>query len=198
MTARCASRLAKVSWRCGRPSMLRRCCAQAHPGLTVELVPLLTQGDRIQDRSLAAIGGKGLVHQRTRGRYRGSARRYRRAFHERRAGGPSRRIDDRRGAEARRSRAMRWSPRRASRGWRFAARRRGRYLEPAPSSADLRAAPRSAHRSRCAAMWIRACANSTLGETWTPSCARLRRTDPPRVGVAHHGAPRSEHLSAGG
>jgi hydroxymethylbilane synthase len=33
---------------------------QAHPGLVIELVPLLTQGDRIQDRSLAAIGGKGL------------------------------------------------------------------------------------------------------------------------------------------
>jgi hydroxymethylbilane synthase len=33
---------------------------EAHPGLQIELVPLLTQGDRIQDRSLAAIGGKGL------------------------------------------------------------------------------------------------------------------------------------------
>jgi hydroxymethylbilane synthase len=33
---------------------------QAHPGLEVVLVPMLTQGDRIQDRSLAAIGGKGL------------------------------------------------------------------------------------------------------------------------------------------
>src|ERR1700722_8554525 len=32
----------------------------AHAGLEVELVPLVTQGDRIQDRSLAAIGGKGL------------------------------------------------------------------------------------------------------------------------------------------
>jgi hydroxymethylbilane synthase len=32
----------------------------AHPGLEIEMVPLLTQGDRIQDRSLAAIGGKGL------------------------------------------------------------------------------------------------------------------------------------------
>ncbi len=31
-----------------------------HPGLHVELVPLSTKGDRIQDRSLAAIGGKGL------------------------------------------------------------------------------------------------------------------------------------------
>ncbi len=40
--------------------MSRCCCAQAHAGLTVELVPLLTQGDRILDRSLAAIGGKGL------------------------------------------------------------------------------------------------------------------------------------------
>jgi hydroxymethylbilane synthase len=32
----------------------------AHPGLEIELLPLLTQGDRIQDRALAAIGGKGL------------------------------------------------------------------------------------------------------------------------------------------
>jgi hydroxymethylbilane synthase len=32
----------------------------AHAGLEVDLVPLVTQGDRIQDRSLAAIGGKGL------------------------------------------------------------------------------------------------------------------------------------------
>jgi hydroxymethylbilane synthase len=32
----------------------------AHPGLGIELLPLLTQGDRIQDRSLASIGGKGL------------------------------------------------------------------------------------------------------------------------------------------
>jgi hydroxymethylbilane synthase len=33
---------------------------QVHAGLEVELVPMVTQGDRIQDRSLAAIGGKGL------------------------------------------------------------------------------------------------------------------------------------------
>jgi len=32
----------------------------AHPGLDVELVPISTKGDRILDRSLAAIGGKGL------------------------------------------------------------------------------------------------------------------------------------------
>ena len=31
-----------------------------HAGLEVELVPMSTKGDRIQDRSLAAIGGKGL------------------------------------------------------------------------------------------------------------------------------------------
>jgi hydroxymethylbilane synthase len=37
-----------------------RLLREAHPGLQIELVPLLTQGDRIQDRSLAAIGGKGL------------------------------------------------------------------------------------------------------------------------------------------
>lgn len=33
---------------------------QAHPGLRVELVPMTTRGDRILDRPLAAIGGKGL------------------------------------------------------------------------------------------------------------------------------------------
>jgi hydroxymethylbilane synthase len=33
---------------------------EAHAGLVIELVPIVTQGDRIQDRSLAAIGGKGL------------------------------------------------------------------------------------------------------------------------------------------
>jgi hydroxymethylbilane synthase len=37
-------------------TLLRR----AHAGLEVSLVPMVTQGDRIQDRSLAAIGGKGL------------------------------------------------------------------------------------------------------------------------------------------
>ena len=32
----------------------------AHPGLTVELVPMTTKGDQILDRSLSKIGGKGL------------------------------------------------------------------------------------------------------------------------------------------
>jgi hydroxymethylbilane synthase len=32
----------------------------AHPGLTVELLPLSTRGDEVLDRSLAEIGGKGL------------------------------------------------------------------------------------------------------------------------------------------
>jgi hydroxymethylbilane synthase len=34
--------------------------AAAHPGLVTRLVPIVTEGDRIQDRSLAAVGGKGL------------------------------------------------------------------------------------------------------------------------------------------
>ncbi|MGO1718997.1 MAG: hydroxymethylbilane synthase, partial [Luteimonas sp.] len=33
---------------------------RAHPGLEVELVPMSTRGDEVLDRSLAAIGGKGL------------------------------------------------------------------------------------------------------------------------------------------
>ena len=32
----------------------------AHPGLEVELLPMVTQGDRILDRTLAQVGGKGL------------------------------------------------------------------------------------------------------------------------------------------
>ena len=32
----------------------------AHPGLVVSLLPIVTEGDRIQDRALAAVGGKGL------------------------------------------------------------------------------------------------------------------------------------------
>ena len=32
----------------------------AHPGISVELVPIVTRGDRILDRPLAEIGGKGL------------------------------------------------------------------------------------------------------------------------------------------
>jgi hydroxymethylbilane synthase len=36
------------------------CLRAAHAGLEVELVPMSTKGDLIQDRSLAAIGGKGL------------------------------------------------------------------------------------------------------------------------------------------
>ena len=32
----------------------------AHPGMTVELVPMTTQGDRVRDRPLADVGGKGL------------------------------------------------------------------------------------------------------------------------------------------
>ncbi len=34
--------------------------ARHHPGLAVELVPMTTRGDRLLDRPLAAIGGKGL------------------------------------------------------------------------------------------------------------------------------------------
>src|SRR5688572_32939554 len=34
--------------------------AARHSGLTVELVPMSTRGDEVLDRSLAAIGGKGL------------------------------------------------------------------------------------------------------------------------------------------
>ncbi|MFL6591360.1 MAG: hydroxymethylbilane synthase, partial [Luteimonas sp.] len=36
------------------------CLRDAHPDLHVQLVPMSTRGDEVLDRSLAAIGGKGL------------------------------------------------------------------------------------------------------------------------------------------
>jgi hydroxymethylbilane synthase len=55
---RIATRKSQLAlWQAEHVSSLLRA---AHPKLKVELVPLLTQGDRIQDRTLAAIGGKGL------------------------------------------------------------------------------------------------------------------------------------------
>jgi hydroxymethylbilane synthase len=55
---RIATRKSQLAlWQAQHVAMLLR---QAHSGLEVVLVPMVTQGDRIQDRSLAAIGGKGL------------------------------------------------------------------------------------------------------------------------------------------
>lgn len=55
---RIATRKSQLAlWQAGHVATLLR---RAHAGLGVELVPMVTQGDRIQDRSLAAIGGKGL------------------------------------------------------------------------------------------------------------------------------------------
>jgi len=57
-TLRIATRKSQLAlWQAEHVAALLR---EAHPGLQIVLVPLLTQGDRIQDRSLAAIGGKGL------------------------------------------------------------------------------------------------------------------------------------------
>jgi hydroxymethylbilane synthase len=55
---RIATRKSQLAlWQAAHVAKLLR---QAHSGLEVELVPIVTQGDRIQDRPLAAIGGKGL------------------------------------------------------------------------------------------------------------------------------------------
>ncbi len=55
---RIATRKSKLAlWQAEHVADLLR---RTHAGLDVELVPMSTQGDRIQDRSLAAIGGKGL------------------------------------------------------------------------------------------------------------------------------------------
>ncbi|MDP9008331.1 MAG: hydroxymethylbilane synthase [Pseudomonadota bacterium] len=58
LTVRIATRKSQLAlWQAEHVAGLLR---EAHSGLEIELVPLLTQGDRIQDRTLAAIGGKGL------------------------------------------------------------------------------------------------------------------------------------------
>jgi hydroxymethylbilane synthase len=58
LTLRIATRKSQLAlWQAEHVAALLR---EAHAGLDIELVPLLTQGDRIQDRTLAAIGGKGL------------------------------------------------------------------------------------------------------------------------------------------
>jgi hydroxymethylbilane synthase len=57
-TLRIATRKSALAlWQAEHVASLLR---KAHPKLAVELVPITTQGDRILDRSLAVIGGKGL------------------------------------------------------------------------------------------------------------------------------------------
>lgn len=57
----------------------------SHPGLVVELVPMVTRGDVILDTPLAKVGGKGLFVKSWKSRSRKS-RRYRRTLNERCAG----------------------------------------------------------------------------------------------------------------
>ncbi len=57
-TLRIATRRSRLAlWQAEHVAALLR---EAHPGLAVELVPMVTEGDRILDRALAEIGGKGL------------------------------------------------------------------------------------------------------------------------------------------
>src|SRR5260221_6117361 len=57
-TLRIATRRSQLAlWQAEHVASLLR---QAHAGLEIELVPISTKGDRIPDRSLSAIGGRGL------------------------------------------------------------------------------------------------------------------------------------------
>ncbi len=57
-TLRIATRKSALAlWQAEHVAMLLRAM---YPALTVELVPMTTRGDEVQDRSLASIGGKGL------------------------------------------------------------------------------------------------------------------------------------------
>ena len=58
MILRIATRQSPLAlWQTGHVAALLR---DHHPGLDIELVGLSTRGDQVLDRSLAAIGGKGL------------------------------------------------------------------------------------------------------------------------------------------
>ena len=57
-TLRIATRRSRLAlWQAEHVAALLR---QAHPGLAVELLPMVTEGDRILDRALSEVGGKGL------------------------------------------------------------------------------------------------------------------------------------------
>ena len=57
-TVRIATRRSRLAlW---QAEHVAACLVAAHPGLAVSLLPMVTEGDRIQDRTLAAVGGKGL------------------------------------------------------------------------------------------------------------------------------------------
>jgi hydroxymethylbilane synthase len=55
---RIATRRSRLAlWQAEHVAALLR---QTHPGIVVDLVPMVTEGDRILDRALAEVGGKGL------------------------------------------------------------------------------------------------------------------------------------------
>ena len=140
MTARLriATRKSQLAlWQAEHVSALLRA---AHPGLQIELVPLLTQGDRIQDRTLAAIGGKGLFIKELEVALQDLRADI--AVHSMKdvpadlphgliIGAVLKRADPR-------DALVTSVGHRAAGG--LAARRRGRYLEPAPSGSDPRVA----------------------------------------------------------
>ena len=166
---------------------------QAHAGLEVELVPMVTQGDRIQDRSLAAIGGKGLFIKELEV-----------ALEEQRAdiavhsmkdlpGELARGAHHRGGARARGCRAMRCChgarPRledlpQGARVGTSSLRRQAQLLAARP---DLRIEA-SARQCGYAAAAAR-CGRDGCHRTG------LRGTDPIGLGIAHHRAPRSRRFA---
>ena len=133
---------------------------EAHPGLVVELVPLMTTGDKILDVPLAKVGGKGLFTKEIEQALHRRARRPGRAQHEGRADAAGA------GADARGHRRARGRARRAGlaagQERRQAAEGRARrHEQPAPPGPAAAPAARTCRSSRSAA-------------TSRPGCARSR------------------------
>ena len=160
--------------------------AACHPGLVVSLVPIVTEGDRIQDRSLAASGGKGLFIKELEGALQdGRADIAVHSMKDMPAALPAGFRDRRRTRARRCARRLRVAAPRIARG---AARGRAhRHFEPAaPKPA---APPPSGPRDRRAARQCRHAPRQAR-------CRRLRRdrargggARAPRSRVAHPRAP---------
>ena len=122
------------------------------------------RGDRIQDRPLAEVGGKGLFTKEIEEALLAGAHRPRRAFGQGHADRAAGRARDR-GVPAARGSARRLHQPQGRDAARAAAGRGGRHRVAAPPGAGQAAAARSRGGARCAAMSRRGCASSTTARS---------------------------------
>ena len=155
---------------------MRARLAALHPGATVDLLGITTQGDRILDQPLADIGGKGLFIKELEVAMRRRPRRSRRAFAEGRADGHAGRIHaggDRRARGS--ARCVRLEP----------------LLDLAePARRRASSARRACGAKRSCASAIRCCRSDRCAATSTPACASSTRASTTAIILAAAGLKR--------